>query len=208
MAITVQKIEKRQVNDRGFTLIELLVAMTIMLLVMSAISTTFQSQTRSWVTQQEIAKMQQNLRAGMFYLERSIRMAGFDPGNAGGFGFVANFSVPYEGMGATTDNDDIAFTIDDNENRSLDSSSTEMVAYRVDNKNQLQVFDISGGVGGWLTIASNISNLNFTYLDSGNVVTTVPADIRTVQITMTAQSSKASVTSTRSITSRVRCRNI
>jgi len=207
MEIAARKTRMKQLNERGFTIIELMMAMTIMLLVMFAMYTVFRSQTRSWVTQQEIANMQQNLRAGMFHLERSIRMAGYDPKNVGSFGFVSNFSVPFEGVGATTDSDDIAFTIDNNENRTVDSNSTEMVAYRINNRNELEVFNIEGGVGGWRKIADNINSLTFTYRDKDGNTTTTPADIRVVQITMTAQSSHPAVTSTRSITSRVRCRN-
>ena len=209
MELTAMKTRKKQVDDRGFTLLELLMAMTIMLLVMSAIYSTFQSQTRSWVTQQEIANMQQNLRAGMYYLERSIRMAGYDPSDAKIFGFVSNFPSPYNGVNATTDSDDIAFTVDINADKTIDNNADELVAYRLNNLNELQVFTIdAGGAGIWQVIANNISGLTFTYLDASNNVTSTLANIRTVQITMTAQSSKASVTSTRSITSRVRCRNI
>ncbi len=195
-------------REKGFTLIELMMAMTIMLLVMSAIMTTFQSQTRSWVAGQEIANMQQNLRAGMFYLERSIRMAGYDPNHTKGFGFVTTFTGPYSDRGATTDADDIAFTIDADGDEFVDYNSNEQVAYRRNpTNNTLQILDIDNS-GTWTTVAENISAVAFTYLDATNTVITNPADIRTVQITLTAQSGKASVTSTRSITTRVRCRNI
>jgi len=207
MAIKDRNTQSRGMHERGFTLVELLIAMTISLLVMSAIYSTFRSQTRAWVAGQEIANMQQNLRAGMYYLEHSIRMAGYDPQNSKGFGFVSNLPPPYEDRGATTDGDDIAFTIDFNGNKSIETNSNEQVAYRRNPlTNQLEVLDITNG-GTWTTVAQNISSLAFTYWDENGVVTTNPADIRIVQITLTAQSSRASVTSTRSITSRVRCRN-
>ena len=197
---------KKTVGERGFTLVELMVAMTIMLLVMSAIYTTFQSQTRSWVAQQEIANMQQNLRAGMYYLERSIRMAGYDPKNSKGFGFVSNFPAPHDSIGATTDSDQIAYTIDADEDKVVDANVNEMVYWRLDPlTNALEFHNLDGTA---TEVAQNISSIQFTYLDENNAVTTSTTDIRTVQITLTAQSSRASVTSTRSITSRVRCRNI
>ncbi len=200
--------QPKGMNDQGFSLIELMIAMTIMLVVMGAIYTTFQAQTRSWVAQQEIANMQQNLRAGMYYLERAIRMAGYDPKNSRAFGFVSNLPAPYESNGATTDDDDIAFTIDNDEDRTVDINSNELVAFRRNpTNNDLETLDVDSG-GGWVAVAENISSLQFTYLNDQNVVTTNPLNIRVVQITMTAQSSRASVTSTRTITSRVRCRNI
>jgi len=199
--------KSKEMNERGFTLVELMIAMLIMMLVMSAIYSTFQSQTRSWVAQQEIANMQQNLRAAMYYLERSIRMAGYDPRHSKGFGFVSNLPVPFDTYGATTDGDDIAFTMDNDEDKQIDINSNELIAYRREpNNNELEILNVNDS--RWETVAKNISSVSFTYLDEDNNVTTNPANIRVVQITLTAQSSRASVTSTRSITSRVRCRNI
>ncbi len=208
MAIIAGKEKARGRHERGFTLIELMMAMTIMLVVMSAIYSTFNSQTRSWMVGQEIAAMQQNLRAGMYYLERSIRMAGYDPQNAKAFGFVSALPIPYNDRGATTDSDDIAFTVDYDGDKVIDTNSNEQVAYRRNPlNNELQILDIDDS-GQWKAVAQNISSVVFTYRDADNAVTTNPPDIRTVQITLTARSSRASVTSTRSITSRVRCRNM
>ena len=197
---------KKKLQENGFTLIELMMALAIMSLVMSAMITTFRSQSRSWVTQQEIANMQQNLRAGMYNLERSIRMAGYDPRHSQGFGFVSSFPAPYESIDATTDGDQIAFTIDNDEDQVVDGNVNEMVTWRRNpTTNALEYPNLDGT---WTEVAHNISAIAFTYLDENNAVTTNLADIRTVQITMTAQSSRASVTSTRSITSRIRCRNL
>jgi type IV pilus assembly protein PilW len=207
----IMKTQKTQVDNSGFTLIELMLAMTIMLLVMSAIYTTFQAQTRSWTTQQEIANMQQNLRVALYNLESSIRMAGYDPQNSRAFGFVSNFPMaPFSADGATTDADDIAFTVDADNDKTIDGNSNELVAYRLNpTTNELEVYDTTiQADGAWQTVAQNIRSVVFTYLDENNAVTTNLSNIRTVQITLTAKSGRASVTSTRSITSRVRCRNI
>jgi len=208
MAITARNEKAGGRHERGFTLIELMMAMTIMLLVMTAIYTTFNSQTRSWMVGQEIASMQQNLRAGMYYLERSIRMAGYDPKNSKAFGFVSNLPAPYSDRGATTDGDDIAFTVDNDSDKVIDTNSNELVAYRRNPlTSELEILDINDS-GTWKAVAQNISSVVFTYLDADNVVTNNLPDIRTVQITLTARSGRASVTSTRSITTRVRCRNM
>lgn len=208
MELIARNTRARGTREGGFTLIELMMAMTIMLLVMSAIMTTFRSQTRSWVAGQEIANMQQNLRAGMYYLERSIRMAGYDPSFTKKFGFRSNLPMPHDDKGATTNSTGIAFTIDLNGNTNIDTNSNEQVAYRHNPiNNELEILDINNG-GNWTAVAENISAIAFTYLDADNNATTILNDIRSVQITLTAQSGRASVTSTRSITSRVRCRNI
>jgi len=73
-------VKKRQVNrlsKQGFTLVELLVAMAISLVVLSTIFFTFKSQHDSFLTQDQISAMQQNLRAAMIMITRDIQMGGY-----------------------------------------------------------------------------------------------------------------------------------
>ena len=72
----------------GFTLIELLIAMAITGIVSAAIFTAFQSQQKSYIIQEDVAAMQQNLRAGMDMMTYEIRMAGYDRQNIGGLGIL------------------------------------------------------------------------------------------------------------------------
>ena len=72
--------------EQGFTLIELLIAMAITGIVSAAILTAFQSQQKSYIMQEDVAAMQQNLRAGIYLMVREIRMAGCDSQNIGGLG--------------------------------------------------------------------------------------------------------------------------
>ncbi len=65
------------IRCNGFTLIELLVAMAVSGIVAAAIFTVFKSQQDSYIVQEDVAAMQQNLRAGMSMLSRDVRMAGF-----------------------------------------------------------------------------------------------------------------------------------
>jgi len=70
------KKEKKR-TDHGFTLIELMVAMVIAIVVMAAIFTTFKSQQDSYVIQDQVTRMQQNLRGAMYVMTRDIQMAGY-----------------------------------------------------------------------------------------------------------------------------------
>ena len=72
-------------NRQGFTLVELLIVMVIAAFVLTAIAATFQSQSKSYVVQDQISEMQQNLRAGMLLMMRDVRMAGYDPTRFGGY---------------------------------------------------------------------------------------------------------------------------
>ena len=81
-----QKPKKGALNRKGYTLIELLVALAISSVVLGAIISTYQSQQKSYVVEDQVAAMQQNIRVGLFYMERDFRMAGCDPRNASGAG--------------------------------------------------------------------------------------------------------------------------
>ena len=75
-------------SEQGFTLVELLAAMVIAAIVMTAIYSVYASQQKSYMTQEQVAAMHQNLRTAMYYMEREIRMAGCDPSGSAGAGFV------------------------------------------------------------------------------------------------------------------------
>jgi prepilin-type N-terminal cleavage/methylation domain-containing protein len=65
-------------RNNGVTLTELLIALALTGIVAGAIYKIFISQGRAYTVQSEVAEMQQNLRAGVFMMEREIRMAGYD----------------------------------------------------------------------------------------------------------------------------------
>lgn len=69
-------MKKLGICNKGFTLIELLVAIAILGLVLMGISTTFISQRRQGLTQDDVADAQQSARIGLQTLARDIRSAG------------------------------------------------------------------------------------------------------------------------------------
>jgi type IV pilus assembly protein PilW len=70
-------MQRKKTQHHGFTLLELLVAMVISLVVMGAIYGTFKSQQDSFVIQDQVTAMQQNLRAALYAMNRDIQMAGY-----------------------------------------------------------------------------------------------------------------------------------
>jgi type IV pilus assembly protein PilW len=192
-------------SNQGLTLIELMVSMTIFLLVLGGIYSTFQSQHKSYLMQEEVAAMQQNMRAAMFYLTKEIRMAGCDPtGNAGAAIMIANVA-------------ELQFTIDKNEDGNFinptpppTNDSNEQMRYALTNDaNKDGIADGSPcdlgretWGGGLQSVAENIDALDFVYLDGAsppNVLnpggTNVSAGdlsrIRSVEITIVARTGRA-----------------
>jgi type IV pilus assembly protein PilW len=73
---------------RGFTLLELLFSMAISGIIMSSVYFIYSSQQRSYLVQEQVASMQQNLRAALDLMERDVRTAGCDPTGTAGAGII------------------------------------------------------------------------------------------------------------------------
>lgn len=67
---------RRYSRVRGFTLIELMVAAAVAGIVLTVMFTMFRTSNRSYVVQDYVAEMQQNLRMAMYHVSRDARMAG------------------------------------------------------------------------------------------------------------------------------------
>ena len=178
-----KKVEK--FKERGFTLIELLVVVALAGIVMAGIYSTYASQQKSYITQDQVAAMQQNLRAAMYYMGREIRMAGCDPTgdanarilNAGS----ATFSI-------TLDITDNAGTGDPDGDT---SDANENITYLLYDPDGDGITDLGRDTGGGnQLVAENIDALDFVYLDANGTVTATLSDIRSVQVTLVARTSR------------------
>lgn len=178
-------------ND-GFTLVEMLVAMAIGAIVMAAVYSTYSTQQKSYILQEQVSAMQQNIRASMYYITRDIRMAGCDP--------TSNANAGITAAGPTS----ISFTRDirtgnDPANNTADGRTdgwNESVTYGFDDAND-QI------TRGGQALAANIDALNFVYLaPNGTVLNpgqiSVPSvsipNIQSVQITVVARTGRGDQT--------------
>jgi type IV pilus assembly protein PilW len=172
-------------TNQGFTLIELLVAMAIGLVVMAAVSMTFRSQQKSYLVQEQVAAMQQNLRAAMFCMEREIRMAGYDPT------FNTNATI------TTASANNLEFNLDLDGNGELSTGDpNEEIRFNLTANRELGRAVWGGGL---VPIAENIDAVNFVYLrgdgtqldddGAGNVTINSP-NIRAVEITLVARTGR------------------
>lgn len=163
---------------RGFTLVELLIAMAVSGIIMTGIYSAFKTQQDSYLAQEQVAEMQQNIRAGLYIMIRDIRMAGYDPSATDNYGVVS----------AT--NSKFVFTADMNDDGGtpggLDPETFTYELYTVSGKTSLR------RIAGQSAIAENIEKLEFYYTFADGTQTVTPtaaqlSDIRSVQISILAK---------------------
>jgi len=163
----------RQNRENGFTLIELLIAMALALVVIGALSGAFVSHRKAFNTQEQVSEMIQGARAAMDMIGSEVKMAGYDPTRAGIIG------IPYSAT---------QLEVRADLNGDGDTSDThEDIIYTYDSGNK-QIDRNTGG--GAQPFAENIQSFTFQYLDNGGNATATAADIRQIQITITARTAK------------------
>ncbi len=199
-AKTFQQLHRyiKNEKDNGFTLIELLIAMVIALVVITSIASAFISQRKIYATQEQVAEMIQTARASMDMITREIRMAGYDPSatlqkddptEAAGISFVG---IPYD-----TSQLEIVADIDDDAGNGVGDGDTgdpnEDIVYRfydaTDSTYPNQIKRRTGN-GYFQPFAENIETFTFAYLDEDGNATTTTADVRQIQITITARTAE------------------
>lgn len=164
-------------KEQGVTLVELMIVAAILGMVVAAMYNMFTFQQHSYAVQDNVAVMQQNVRVGLEYMVKEIRMAGYIPedipGGSGGVSPNADVGggAPFDGVSepieeATANTIIFQADIDDDE-------KTETVRYVLSydagqNSTMLtrEVWEWNGSWGastGPQIIADNIDTLTFTY---------------------------------------------
>ena len=172
----------------GFTLTELLVAMVLAGVAMSAIYAAYVTQQRAYKTTTDVTDVQQNLRSAMYFIEKDLRMAGYDPLDTGDFGLKSTLPAGFK------------FTWDENEDGALDPTS-EYISYKFELPET--TLERDNGDGSFNDVANNISDVTFDYFTSSGVTTTTPGQVRMVLVDMTAERGGHE----RTLQSRIWCRN-
>jgi type IV pilus assembly protein PilW len=164
-------------NAGGFTLIELLVSISIGMVVLAAVSTTFMSQARFYSAQEQINEMEQNARGALDIITRELKMAGYNPAGAS-FDGVTYYN-----------SSQLQIKADLNGVSGIQDNTNENVTYAYNNSN-LQITRTLGG-GTAQVLADNITAVTFTcYKADGNTTTTTSSEIRQVKIDITATTAK------------------
>jgi len=151
----------------GFTLVELMIAVAISGIIMTAVYQMFIGQRKAYSLQNEIAEMQQNVRASEHMMTREIRMAGYKVpdiyigGDVPGEPFTDGEKDAFEE--ATSQS--IAFTSDVDGDGKM-----ETIRYSLKKNSlvrEMWRWDVQKGKwkksGGARSISENIESLKFSY---------------------------------------------
>jgi len=163
---------RRSGRQAGFTLIELLAGIFLSAILLAGLYSVFFSQQTTFSAQEQVAEMNQNIRAALDLMTREIRLAGYKPSTS-----------TFNGIATATSNS-IRILADLNQDGDT-ADQDEDISYTY-NAGSLQI--CRNGVG--LPVADNISNLSFQYILKNGTVTYAPAnlaDIRKINVSITAR---------------------
>lgn len=187
----------------GFTLVELLITVVLAMIIIVAIYSAFKVQQRSYVAQDAVSEMQQNIRAALMSMSGDIRMASFDPSGSAGAGFI------------DAQANAVAFTADLANDGDLDDPGEHMGYYlfsypapstmvslrRVSSDSNNPLTLVNDGAGNFAVqgiaitseedLAENIEALEFDYLDKDGASLPFPInldDIVFIRISILARS--------------------
>jgi len=141
-------------SEAGFTLIEVVVALFIVALSMTAIFASFNIQQKSYLAQNAVAEMQQNVRGAMNYVEIDLRNAGFGippqvtmvlPALLIGGGSVSMVSGLGFSDGGATGSDNVYIIY-------LSATATTLASSMPNTSAELKVVDVTGWVEGDVAI--------------------------------------------------------
>lgn len=188
-------------NCNGFTLVELMITVAISGIIITAIYSAYISQQRTYLAQEQVAEMQQNIRAAIDMMEREIRMAGYDVNGDAGAG-IAEASVGR--FGFTQDITDSSGAALEGDGRLDGPNEAITFGFSIaDDADQDGIADAGAAPlgrldpnftgGNFEPIAENIQALVFYYTLKNGTMTTTPAtlaDIRSVQVSILARTGR------------------
>ena len=180
-------------KENGFTLVELLVSLLIGAIVMAAAYSSYISQQRAYRITESVSAIQQNLRSAMLFIEKDIRMAGFNPLKKSGFGILSissNSITLAKDYGSTDPAND--------ENGVVNTGET--ISYSIASDKLMRDSGIGPNV-----IAEHITNMELEYFDRNGDETADTSSVRSVSVILTANDGGEH---TRVLSSLIKCRNM
>lgn len=201
-------IRKTTDNQRGFSIIGLLISIALSSLLLVGVFNIYSVQNKTFIAQDQVIEMQENVRAAMDIMVRDIRMTGYDPTGAGSIGIVfVDDALP-----------SLQFSADINENGVIGADEAdEDITYSYDS-GSLEIKRKGFTNDIFRPLVGNIENLTFNYYDASGTLLPSPvniAEIRSVEISITVRAGNSdpyygsnSGYRTRTLTSRAYLRNL
>ena len=148
----IHSVEDRKKNRGGFTLIELMIALLIMGVLLTAIYRVFISQEGMFRTQEQVAGMQENLRATTEFLNQEMSWLGYGVPNLA-IRYAGTTQIIYKANLPNTGGTDsfVRYTFDATNERIMRAVETTLAA--VQNDNNLKI------------LANDVDSLTFSYFD-------------------------------------------
>lgn len=170
-----------------------MIVLALSLVLMGAVYLAFHAQQVSGNEQQQVASVQQDLRAVMLAIEKDLRNAGCDPL------FVNTPTNMIFGIQTPLANDSLTVSYDLDADGTLDTG--EQITYALVDG----VLQRTSGPAT-ITLADNIEQLEFTYLDIDGVSTNNLSDIRSIEVRVAMKGMNGKVE--RTLNRRIKCRNM
>jgi type IV pilus assembly protein PilW len=187
----IDMTRQHTLEKAGFTLVELMVSMLLTGIIAIGIFSAYKAQQTSYVLQEQVAEMQQRVRAGMDMMLMELREAGYDPDITGVPGISTATATSLKFTMAT----DVANVLKTIEFSFYDQSGdavNDTLGRKVD-------------IGVNMPLIEGIDGLEFNYiLEDGSQVTAPTTaqlkDIRSVQISVLVRAAYADPEFSQSIT--------
>ena len=186
----------KSLPENGFTLIEVLITLAISGVIMTGVYTAFKSQQDSYLAQEQVAELQQNIRAGLDIMTRDIRMAGYDSERSAGAGITTanagqlSFTQDLNNDGTIGSNEEVDYGFTpatSNPNYDVARDGIPDVDSDSDGVPDAMALGKQVGTGGYQPIAESIQAIEFNYLDEAGNVTAALGNIRSVEISILAR---------------------
>jgi len=175
----------------GFSLVELLVVLAVFTFIVGGLFTVLNKGQIRYAFEQDVTEAQQSARNAIDMMGREIRLAGFPKTSYydGALGYNTNSNTIAKGF-TTSNATDVVFEGDINED-----GIVEVVEYNLSGSTlqRSTVAKPGGGVAAtpsFKTLAENVRSLSFTYYDAAGSTTTVPANVRRVQVNLNLSTSR------------------
>lgn len=171
-------------TNRGFSLLELLIVLAVFSFIVGGIFNNLAQSQKRYQFDQEVAEVQQTARNAVDIMEREIKLAGFPiPSyydsalnwtSANSERVAAGFIT----LGATN----LVFEADLAEDGIVDRVEYRLNGTTLERSAQNKTAGGGAPTAVYQTLATNVTALTFSYLNSTGSATTVPSEVRSVGI--------------------------